>query len=259
MDQVFHHLETDEPATDHHSPLGRHYRLETCVRVHARSIRNIPVKPLRKSPGRLARFLPRRSPGDQCQAAADGWVLPRRQDELVVFLGSHLASKMVLELHGLLLGRDTDRLATRPAVDGELFSKGLFCRYQEAETIDHRPPTWYGSPQLAYETYGPRSTMRMSAFSSSLRRRAAHEAPPATPPTIMIFLFVVLLSGVIIDLHSYSRNQAYLCRLSTNRSYHLLESLSILKSVSSTVQLEANRRWYIGHVSGCCRHSGIFD
>jgi len=49
------------------------------------------------------------------------------------------------------------------------------------------PPTWYGIPQFAYETYGPRSTIRISAFSSSLRRRAAHDAPPATPPTLMTF------------------------------------------------------------------------
>ena len=49
------------------------------------------------------------------------------------------------------------------------------------------PPTWYGSPQFAYETYGPRSTINISAFSSSLRRRAAHDAPPATPPTITTF------------------------------------------------------------------------
>ena len=50
------------------------------------------------------------------------------------------------------------------------------------------PETWYGSPQFAYETYGPRSTMRISAFSSSLRRRAAHDAPPATPPTMRTFM-----------------------------------------------------------------------
>jgi hypothetical protein len=30
--------------------------------------------------------------------------------------------------------------------------------------------------------------MRISAFSSSLRRRAAHDAPPATPPTMMTFI-----------------------------------------------------------------------
>ncbi len=33
-----------------------------------------------------------------------------------------------------------------------------------------------------------RSTMRISAFSSSRRRRAAHDAPPATPPTMMTFM-----------------------------------------------------------------------
>ncbi len=51
---------------------------------------------------------------------------------------------------------------------------------------------WYGSPQFAYDTYGPRSTIRISAFSSSLRRRAAHDAPPATPPTMMTFMMRLL-------------------------------------------------------------------
>jgi len=45
-----------------------------------------------------------------------------------------------------------------------------------------------GSPQFAYDTYGPRSTMMICAFSSNLRRRAAREAPPATPPTMMTFM-----------------------------------------------------------------------
>src|SRR5512141_2858946 len=54
------------------------------------------------------------------------------------------------------------------------------------------PPTWYGSTEFAYETYGPRSTMRISAFSSILRRRAAHDAPPATPPTMMTFTIRLL-------------------------------------------------------------------
>jgi hypothetical protein len=30
--------------------------------------------------------------------------------------------------------------------------------------------------------------MMIAAFSSNLRRRAAHEAPPATPPTMMTFI-----------------------------------------------------------------------
>jgi hypothetical protein len=30
--------------------------------------------------------------------------------------------------------------------------------------------------------------MMISAFSSNLRSRAAHEAPPAEPPTIMTFM-----------------------------------------------------------------------
>jgi hypothetical protein len=41
--------------------------------------------------------------------------------------------------------------------------------------------------------------MSISVFSSSLRKRAAHDAPPATPPTMMTFMiftpYVVLLKA----------------------------------------------------------------
>jgi hypothetical protein len=36
--------------------------------------------------------------------------------------------------------------------------------------------------------------MRISAFSSNLRRRAAQDAPPATAPTITTFTGIYLLS-----------------------------------------------------------------
>ena len=52
----------------------------------------------------------------------------------------------------------------------------------------------FGPIDVAYETYGPRSAMRIFACSSNLRRRAAHDAPPATPPTMMTFIFPFLLS-----------------------------------------------------------------
>jgi hypothetical protein len=35
--------------------------------------------------------------------------------------------------------------------------------------------------------------MTISAFSSSLRRRAAQDAPPATPPTMMTFIRMLQL------------------------------------------------------------------
>jgi hypothetical protein len=54
------------------------------------------------------------------------------------------------------------------------------------------PDTWYGNPQLAYDTYGPRSSMTISACSSNRRNRAAHDAPPATPPTMTTFMTVLL-------------------------------------------------------------------
>ena len=43
------------------------------------------------------------------------------------------------------------------------------------------------------DTYGPRSNITISVFSSNRRRRAAQEAPPATPPTIntRLRLFIV--------------------------------------------------------------------
>src|SRR6266581_3704992 len=61
-------------------------------------------------------------------------------------------------------------------------------------------PTWYGNPQFANETYGPRSTIRISACSSNLRRRAAHEAPPATPPTMITFIALPQLSVLAVYL-----------------------------------------------------------
>ena len=63
------------------------------------------------------------------------------------------------------------------------------------------PPTWYGSPQFAYDTYGPRSTIRISAVSSNRRSRAAQDAPPATPPTMMTFM----LSHALSLSHSFLR------------------------------------------------------
>jgi hypothetical protein len=45
---------------------------------------------------------------------------------------------------------------------------------QQARFLGITPPEmWCGSLQFAYDTYGPRSTMMISASSSSLRRRAA--------------------------------------------------------------------------------------
>ncbi len=54
-------------------------------------------------------------------------------------------------------------------------------------------PTKYGRPQLAKDTKGPRSKTMISALSSSLRSRAAHDAPPATPPTISTRFAMVCL------------------------------------------------------------------
>ena len=45
-----------------------------------------------------------------------------------------------------------------------------------------------GQAAVGVGTYGPRSTISISAFSSSRRRLAAQEAPPATPPTMITFI-----------------------------------------------------------------------
>ena len=63
---------------------------------------------------------------------------PGRQHELVVGLGGHLAGGVVLQLHGLLLRRDGDRLAVRPAVDVEDRAEHLLGRHEEARLLlDH--------------------------------------------------------------------------------------------------------------------------
>ena len=53
--------------------------------------------------------------------------------------------------------------------------------------MDHAPDV-VGQTAVRVGNIGPRSTMRISAFSSNRRRRAAHDAPPATPPTMMTFM-----------------------------------------------------------------------
>ena len=45
------------------------------------------------------------------------------------------------------------------------------------------PPTKYGRPQFAYETWPERSRTVMTARSSRRRSRVAADIPPATPPT----------------------------------------------------------------------------
>ena len=70
------------------------------------------------------------------------------------------------------------------------------------------PDTWYGRPQFAYETYGPRSTMTISAFSSRRRRRAAQDAPPATPPTMMTFMTCLLARRSASSGPDFARDKA---------------------------------------------------
>ncbi len=111
------------------------------------------------------------------------------QHELVVGLGGHLTGREVAQLDGLVLRRDPDRLAARPAVDRELPAEQL-ARSRPADPTRARSRSRRGTADRSSRTTrtGPRSTIRISACSSSLRNRAAHDAPPATPPTMITFI-----------------------------------------------------------------------
>src|ERR1039457_3877863 len=114
------------------------------------------------------------APGESTSLSYDSVVtspvLTLRRSTVLFFGEIEIASQLVLASIAKC-ARNSCSLATR-----RLDSFGI------------TPETWYGSPQFAYDTYGPRSTMMISAFSSNLRSLAAHEAPPATPPTMMTFM-----------------------------------------------------------------------
>ena len=138
MDQVFHHLEADESAADHHRALRFRHRLGSRVRIHSGPILRAPVKPLAYAPGvRNGSHREDSRKIDAGQRRTDRR-RPGRQHELVVFLGGDLAGRVVLEFHGFLFGRDADHLALRPAIDGELRAERLFRRHQEARLFFDR-------------------------------------------------------------------------------------------------------------------------
>ena len=155
VDQVFHHLEADEAAADHHRTLRRHHRLVARVRVHAGSIRRIPVQPLADVPG--VRHGSHREDSRQIDAGQRRTDRRRagRQHELVVFLGRYLTGHVVLEVHGFLCGRDANHLATRPDVDRELLAKGLFRRHQEARLLFDRAADMVRQPAVRVRNIGP--------------------------------------------------------------------------------------------------------
>ena len=76
---------------------------------------------------------------------------------------------------------------------------GVWSSNESCSTIS--PPTKYGSPQLANETYGPRSKTMISHSSQCRLARAAALAPPATPPTMIIrLLFIPLLKPILLGI-----------------------------------------------------------
>ncbi len=113
-----------------------------------------------------------------------------RKHQLVVALRRHLAGRDVAQVDRLLP-------RPRPRSPRNRFARRSRSAYERTPRSPRsgsiparsRREMWYGRPQFAYDMYGPRSTMTISAFSSRLRRRAAHDAPPATPPMMMTFMF----------------------------------------------------------------------
>ena len=147
--QVLGHLETDEPAADHHGPHRRPHRLEARVLLHPGEEARAPLDPLTDLP-RVGHGPHLEDPGqvDAGQRRAERR-RPGGQHQLVVGLGGHLPRRDVPQLHGLVLRRDPDRLAAGPAIDRELRAEHLLVRDQEVDSCSITSPTWYGNPQFA--------------------------------------------------------------------------------------------------------------
>ncbi len=84
---------------------------------------------------------------------------------------------------------DGDRFVQCFDFDPKAFPKKLGSRYQELITLFDLTTDMVWRPQLANEMTGPFSRITISASAFIRRARAAAEAPPATPPTITIFIF----------------------------------------------------------------------
>jgi hypothetical protein len=84
--------------------------------------------------------------------------------------------------------------------------------------------------------------MRISAFSSNLRSRAAHDAPPATPPTMMTFIsspFLLFFFGVVLcaEIFPYFGMVHFL----NSRTKRFAGLRSRLKSLPAPLGFESNR------------------
>ena len=159
MHEVLGHLQADEPAADHHCAHRRPHRLESRVLLHPGEEARAPFDPLadlsrvghgahredaRKVDARQRRANRRRA---------------RRQHELVVGLGGDFAGRDVAQLHGLVLRRDPDRLATGAAVDAK-------CR------AEHFAGSRRGGPTRV------RSRCRRGTAGRSSRTRRTGRVPP---------------------------------------------------------------------------------
>ena len=179
----------------------RLHELDAGVVEHPRQELRAPLDPLADRP-RVRHGPDLEDPGqvDAGQRRADRG-RPGREHELVVGLGRHLAGRDVAQVHGLLLRRDArpPRSCVRASIANWLRKTA-------------RSPPGGSTPSGSRRRRGRAarssrtrrtarfSTMRISAFSSSLRRRAAHDAPPATPPTMTTFMICLLFCRYLARL-----------------------------------------------------------
>ena len=90
------------------------YRLESRVGIHAGGQRRVPFDPLTDRLDVWHGSQPKDSREIYAWQGWSDWRCTGGKHELIVFLGSHLAGDVVLEVHGFLFGRDADYLTTRP-------------------------------------------------------------------------------------------------------------------------------------------------
>ena len=105
---------------------------------------------------------------------------------------------------------------------------------KERPTLGMTPPTKKGNPQLAYELYSPFSNTVIFAVSSSLRNLlftssflhnlAAAVPPPATPPTITMFLPFANELRSHASLLSYEKKRAVRKQRSMKKLYSQKEN-----------------------------------
>ncbi len=189
VDEVLGHLEADEAAADDDGPLLGSHGLEARVVLHAGEEARPPLDPLADLPRVGHRADLRRCRAGRCRATADGSTRhPARAP-------AGRRTRWSPRRWRRRAARRSWSAASMPTTSQPVRQSTANCSRKTRSLATSRldscsmtPPTWYGRPQLAYETYGPRSTMRISACSSNRRRRAAHDAPPATPPTMITFM-----------------------------------------------------------------------